>query len=108
MALARECPLQTRLAGAQHAGVELSLGRRRCGTAKDAIELRPVEGDQQQIDAGIERLMGRRAAKRPKRETPAVSDIFMAGPSEAAMLNGVGRPASQVTFACANSSFSRY
>src|SRR5437660_286314 len=46
LALPRERPFQPYLTVAQHGGVEPSLGRRRYGAAKDAIELRPVEGDQ--------------------------------------------------------------
>ena len=44
------------LAVAQRGGVELSLGRSGCGAGEDAVELCAVEGDQQQIDPGIEHL----------------------------------------------------
>src|ERR1700687_6124297 len=49
------------LAVAQRREIELSLGGCFLGASKDAVEQRAVEGDQQQIDAGIERFDHRRA-----------------------------------------------
>jgi hypothetical protein len=60
LALPRKHPFQPHVAVAQHGGVKSSLDRRRHGAGKDPLEQRPVEGDQQQIDTGIERFDHRR------------------------------------------------
>ena len=54
--LGRKAQRQPCRAGAQHRGVELALPRPIQRTGEDPVELRAVIGNQQQIDAGVDRL----------------------------------------------------
>ena len=52
----RKSPLQPGLAVMQHDHIKILPGEGSGGAGKNPIELRTVESDQQQIDAGIKRL----------------------------------------------------